>query len=131
MRYLLDGVVWLWSIDRIERINDGALAILNGGAEEIYFSAATVWELTIKARLGKLVLPGLPQQCIPAFTARQGLKHLAVSYIHAVKVYDLPFHHRDPFDRLLIAQAMVEGMTILTADAAFRRYNVDIVWCGK
>ena len=131
MKYLLDGVVWLWSIDAVERINRQALEILNRGTEEIHFSAATVWELTIKAQLGKLVLPGPPQECIPAFTARQGLRPLPVTYAHAVKVYDLPLHHRDPFDRLLIAQAILEGMTVLTADREFRKYPVEVVWCGK
>lgn len=131
MRYLLDGVVWLWSIDVVERINPRAFAILNSGSEEIYFSAATVLELTIKAQLGKLILPGPPRQSILAFTARQGLRQLPVTYVHAVKVFDLPLHHRDPFDRLLIAQAIVENMTILTADRAFAKYPVDVVWCGK
>jgi PIN domain nuclease of toxin-antitoxin system len=131
MRYLLDGVVWLWSIDAVERIDKRAFAIISSGTEEIYFSSATVWELTIKAQLGKLTLPGPPQQSIPAFTAKQGLKPLAVTYAHAVKIYDLPLHHRDPFDRLLIAQAIVEDMTILTADRALAKYPVDILWCGK
>jgi PIN domain nuclease of toxin-antitoxin system len=130
MKYLLDGVVWLWSIDTVERINKHAFGILSSGAEEIYFSAATVWELTIKAQLGKLSLPR-PPQSIPAFTAKQGLKPLAVTYVHAVKVYDLPLYHRDPFDRLLIAQAIIEDMTILTADRIFAKYAVNVVWCGK
>jgi PIN domain nuclease of toxin-antitoxin system len=131
MKYLLDGVAWLWSIDAVERLNRQAFEIMSSGTEEIYFSAATVLELTIKAQLGKLDLPAPPQECIPAFTVRQGLRHLPVTYVHAVKVYDLPLHHRDPFDRLLIAQAIVEDMTILTADRDFRKYPVEIIWCGK
>ena len=130
MKYLLDGVAWLWSLDAVERLGHRAFEILSSGTEEIYFSAATAWELTIKAQLGKLSLPGPPQECIPAFTTRQGLRPLPVTYIHAVKVHDLPLHHRDPFDRLLIAQAIVEDMTILTADRNFRKYRVEIVWCG-
>lgn len=131
MKYLLDGVVWLWSIGPVERISKEALELLSAGSEEIYFSAATAWELSIKAQLGKLNLPGPPAKCIPAFVAKQGLKELPVTQAHAVKVYDLPSHHRDPFDRLLIAQAIVEGMTILTADRAFAKYPVDVLWCGK
>ncbi len=131
MKYLLDGVIWLWSIDSVEKINAQAREILENGREEVYFSAATVWELTIKARLGKLHLPGLPGECIPAFMAKQGLRPLPVTHLHAVKVYDLPPHHSDPFDRLIIAQAIMEDMTVLTSDRAFGKYAVDVVWCGK
>jgi PIN domain nuclease of toxin-antitoxin system len=63
--------------------------------------------------------------------ARQGLRPLPVNHIHAVKVYDLPSHHGDPFDRILIAQAIVEDLTILTADRVFTKYPVDVLWCGK
>lgn len=131
MKYLLDSGVWLWSIDEVERISKRGLEILNNSQQEIYFSAASVWELTIKASLKKLNLPGPPATCIPAFTAKQGLRPLTVNQIHALKVYDLAGHHRDPFDRILIAQAIIEDMTILTADRQFAKYPVDILWCGK
>ena len=63
--------------------------------------------------------------------AKQGLRPLPVTHLHAVAVYDLPPHHRDPFDRLIIAQAMVENITVLTSDRAFQKYAVDVLWCGK
>ena len=131
MKYLIDTVVWLWSLDSLQRVSRRGMEILNSGAEEIYFSAATAWEVSIKASLGKLKLPSPPATCVPAFTARQGLRQLPVTYLHAVKVYELPPHHRDPFDRLIIAQAMVENMAVLTADKDFAKYPVDVVWCGK
>ena len=131
MRYLLDSVVWLWSIASPEKINAAALEILENGQEEIYFSAASSWELSIKARAGKLQLPAPPGQCIPAFMAKQGLWPLSVSHLHSVKVFELPAHHNDPFDRMLIAQALVEGLTILTSDHEFEKYGVDVVWCAK
>jgi PIN domain nuclease of toxin-antitoxin system len=131
VKYLLDTVAWLWSIDSVERLSKEAKQILENGEEEIYFSAATAWEVSIKAHLGKLHLPAAPAACVPAFMARQGLRPLPVTHLHAVKVYDLPPHHHDPFDRLLIAQAIVEEMTILTADRNFRKYPVDVLWCGK
>jgi len=131
MKYLLDSGVWLWSIDSVDRIGKRGLDVLSNSQEEIYFSAASVWELTIKAHLKKLTLPAAPADCIPPFMARQGLRPLPVNHIHAVKVYDLSSHHRDPFDRLLIAQAIVEGMTILTADRTFAKYPVEVLWCGK
>jgi PIN domain nuclease of toxin-antitoxin system len=131
VKYLLDSMIWLWSIDSVEKINQTGRDLLENGQQEIYFSAATVWELSIKARLGKLRLPGPPARCIPAFMAKQGLRALPITHLHAVKVYDLPPHHHDPFDRLIIAQAITENMTVLTADLDFRNYPVDLLWCGK
>jgi PIN domain nuclease of toxin-antitoxin system len=130
MKYLLDSMAWLWSIANPERLNLSAREILENGREEVYFSAVSSWELSIKARLGKLQLPGPPSQCIPAFMARQGLRPLPITHLHTVKVYELSPHHSDPFDRLLIAQALTEDFAILTADRYFERYPVQIVWCA-
>ena len=131
MKYLLDTVVWLWSVSAVERLNAASRDILHNRQEEIYFSAATSWEVSIKARLGKLRLPASPARCIPAFLAGQGLQPLPITFIHTVKVYDLPLYHHDPFDRLLIAQAICEDMTVLTADRHFEKYPVNLFWCGK
>lgn len=131
MKYLLDTMTWLWSIQAVEKLNSSSIAILEKGGEEIYLSAATAWEVSIKARLGKLHLPSPPAECVPKFTARQGLRPLPVSQLHAVKVFDLASHHRDPFDRLIIAQAMVEGMVVMTSDRVFEKYPLDVLWCGK
>ena len=130
MKYLLDSVAWLWSIADPDRLNLSAREIIQDGREEVFFSAASSWELSIKARTGKLQLPGPPSQCIPAYMARQGLKPLAITHLHTVKVYELVSHHTDPFDRLLIAQTITEDMAILTADRAFEKYPVQVVWCG-
>jgi len=131
VKYLIDTMVWLWSVDSVEKINQECRAILENGREEIYFSAATAWEVSIKAKLGKLRLPGPPAHVIPAFMAKQGLLPLPVTHLHAAKVYDLPLHHNDPFDRLILAQAITEEMSVLTADRDFRKYAVDVLWCGK
>ena len=131
MKYLLDTVAWLWSVYADERLGDGAREILANGKEEIYLSAASSWELSIKMRMGKLNFPGPPATVVPAFMAKQGLRSMAVTHLHAVKVYDLPSHHSDPFDRLIVAQAMVEEMTVLTSDRIFEKYPIDMVWCGK
>ena len=131
MKYLLDTVAWLWSVYSVERLGDEARAILENGKEEIYLSAATPWEVSIKMRLGKLNLPGPPSHVIPAYMARQGLRPVSVTHVHAVKVYDLPLHHSDPFDRIIIAQAVVEEMTVLTSDRIFEKYPIDVVWCGE
>jgi PIN domain nuclease of toxin-antitoxin system len=131
MKYLLDSGIWFWSISAEHKINSQGLDILANGKQELYLSAATTWELGIKMRLGKLHLPSPPAQCIPAYMARQRLLPLPVSHLHAASVYDLASHHGDPFDRLIIAQAVVEGMTILTADRIFEKYPVEILWCGN
>jgi PIN domain nuclease of toxin-antitoxin system len=131
MKYLLDSGIWLWSIGPAEKLSAVGREILTDGREEIYFSAASVWEISIKTGLGKLKLPKPPAECIPAFMVEQGLRPLPVTHTHAMRVYDLPPHHSDPFDRLLIAQALVEDMTVLTADKDFEKYPVGIVWCGK
>jgi PIN domain nuclease of toxin-antitoxin system len=130
VKYLLDTGIWLWSIGNVERIAPKGREVLTNGQEEIYLSAASSWEISIKAGLGKLHLPAPPAQCIPSFMARQNLLSLPVTHAHAVKVYDLPPHHRDPFDRLILAQSIVEEMTILTADKAFTKYPVETLWCG-
>jgi PIN domain nuclease of toxin-antitoxin system len=131
MKYLLDSGIWFWSISTEHKINSQGLEILADGKQALYLSAATTWELGIKMRLGKLQLPSPPAQCIPAYMARQRLLPLPVSHLHAASVYDLELHHGDPFDRLIIAQALVEGMTILTADRIFEKYPVEVLWCGK
>jgi PIN domain nuclease of toxin-antitoxin system len=130
VKYLLDTVTWLWSIGPTYRIAAAAREVLENGREEIFLSAATSWELSFKVALGKLQLPAPPGQCIPAFMARQGLRPLAVTHPHALKVYDLDRHHRDPFDRLIIAQAIVENMIVLTSDRVFEKYPVEVLWCG-
>jgi PIN domain nuclease of toxin-antitoxin system len=84
----------------------------------------------IKAGLGKLKLPELAPRYVFDRLSRQGILSLPLTQAHAFKVYDLPPHHRDPFDRLIIAQAVIENMTVLTADRAFAKYPVDVVWCG-
>jgi PIN domain nuclease of toxin-antitoxin system len=131
VKYLLDTGIWIWSIGKTEEINVAGRNILRNGQEDIYLSAVTSWEVSIKMQLGKLRLPDAPAQCVPAFAARQGLQLLSITHNHAFKVFDLPPHHRDPFDRLIIAQAIAEEMTILTADRIFANYPVEIVWCGK
>jgi len=130
MKYLLDTAVWLWSLDESERINPEARQLIAEGREELYLSAVSSWEISIKWALGKLRLPLPPARLVPESVARQGIRPLPVTHTHALGVSDLPLHHRDPFDRLLIAQAQAEEMAILTADRAFGRYRVEVFWCG-
>jgi PIN domain nuclease of toxin-antitoxin system len=131
MKYLLDTAVWLWSLQSPELIADEGRQILERGEEEIYLSAVTSWEISIKMRVGKLNFAGPPAHDVPRFMAKQNLRPLSIAHSHAAKVYDLPAHHKDPFDRMLIAQALIEDMVILTSDRSFRKYHAKLVWCGN
>jgi PIN domain nuclease of toxin-antitoxin system len=131
MKYLLDTVVWLWSLSEPERLSRQGQAVLSAGSEEIYLSAASSWELAIKVKLEKYRLPEVPATFVPSRLAAQGIRSLPITHLHALATYDLPYFHADPFDRLLIAQAVVEDMTILTADRAFAKYPAKTLWCGK
>jgi PIN domain nuclease of toxin-antitoxin system len=131
MKYLLDTMVWLWSVGPTERIGREGLEILSSGMEEIYLSAASSWEIAIKAALGEFKLPEAPGPYVRSRLAMQGIRSLSVTQDHGLGVYDLPRHHSDPFDRLIIAQALAEDMVILTSDRVFQKYPVELVWCGK
>lgn len=130
MKYLLDTSVWLWSLTFPEKINSRGQRLLAVGEGELYLSAASSWEISIKFALGKLPLPEPPAQYVPKRMASLGVLPLPITHTHALAVSDLPMYHSDPFDRLLIAQAQVEGMVILTADCAFKPYGIEILWCG-
>jgi PIN domain nuclease of toxin-antitoxin system len=131
VRYLLDTVVWLWSVWEPERIRRKALTEITDLSNEVFLSSATSWEVAIKAAAGKLKLPEPPGSYVPRRMADQGLRPLPISHAHALAVFGLPFHHRDPFDRLLIAQAKLEEMILVTADRTIEKYPVEILWAGR
>ncbi len=118
------------SVGPTENIGPAGLEILRRGSEEIYLSAVSSWEIAIKAKLGKFKLSERPAHYVRSRLAAQGIRPLSITNDHSLKVYDLPLYHHDPFDRLLIAQALLEGMTILTSDRAFRKYPAELIWCG-
>jgi PIN domain nuclease of toxin-antitoxin system len=131
LRYLLDTGVWLWSVGEPSRISRKARDVLADVSQEMFLSAVTSWEVAIKAASGKLQLPEPPDLYVPRRMAAQGLRPLAVSHQHALAVFGLPAHHRDPFDRLLIAQGKVEELTVISADRMFERYPVQLLWAGQ
>lgn len=131
MKYLLDTSVWLWSLTASERISQKGRQLLASGTAELYLSAASSWEIAIKSALGKLPLPEPPANFVPKGMAAQGIRPLSITHTHALAVSELPAHHADPFDRILIAQARTEDMVILTVDRVFEQYQVKILWCGQ
>ena len=131
MRYLLDTGIWLWSVLEMERISEKARSVFADLGNDIFLSAASSLEIAIKSAAGKLQLPEPPGSYVPRRMADQGLRPLPVSHQHALAVFALPPHHRDPFDRPLIAQANLEDMILITADRMVQRYPVQILWAGR
>lgn len=130
MRILLDTHVWLWMLESPKRMRASARRELVDRGNELYLSAASCWEIAIKYRLGKLPLPAPPEEFVPPRMARDEVLPLPVEPHHALRVGALPDHHRDPFDRLLIAQALVEQLTFYTADEQLLKYPAQSVLVG-
>ena len=128
MRLLLDTHVWLWMIAEQERFTIETAALLENSSNDLLLSAVSSWEIAIKHSLGKLTLPAPPANYVPQQIARTGVTPLPVEHSHALRVAALPSHHRDPFDRLLVAQAELEGATLLTGDRQFAPYGIQIHW---
>lgn len=106
-----------------EKLGAQARALIEDDGTELLFSAASVWEIAIKAGVGKLELPERVSTYVPSRIQSSGVSPLVISHAHAAGVADLPHHHRDPFDRLLIAQALSEGVPILSSDAQLDPYD--------
>jgi PIN domain nuclease of toxin-antitoxin system len=126
VRLLLDTHVWLWWMTHPERLAKHVYDVISD-AQEVRLSAASVWEATIKHARGKLPLPVAITELVVASARDAGMTRLAIDDRHALAVADLPALHRDPFDRLLIAQALVEGLTLVTADEQVRAYDVPVL----
>lgn len=125
MRVLLDTHCWLWLQVAPERFRDRSLELLEDRGNELLLSAASSWEIAVKYALGKLALPELPSVYVPSRMAASGVNGLPVEHVHALRMAELPGLHRDPFDRLLIAQAREERLTLLTADPQILAYDVE------
>jgi PIN domain nuclease of toxin-antitoxin system len=125
VRLLVDTHVLLWAIAEPERIPASIRGRLESSDNEVFFSAASIWEVAIKQQIGRLNLPVTPEDLTEA-AVRMGFEELPVTAAHAAGVSRLPLHHRDPFDRLLVAQAIHEPARFLTVDQALRLYS-DVV----
>ena len=131
MTLLLDTHVFLWWLDDNPRLGPKSRAAIADPDNTVWVSATSAWEIAIKTGLGRLELSEPPEDVLPREIERGGFRPLAISVDHALAVRSLPQYHRDPFDRLLIAQAMAEGLRLVTADRAFARYDVRLVDAGK
>jgi len=127
VRVLLDTQVWLWMLAAPERLAAATRTLVTAPDNELLLSAASAWEIAIKYSLGKLRLPDAPEHVVPQLMAQTGVVPLPVLHRHALHVATLPQKHGDPFDRLLVAQAQIEGLPILSSDPAFRLYDVKLL----
>lgn len=125
---LLDSHAFLWALDDSVRLGDRVRQALQDPNTTIWLSSATVWELGIKTALGRLELPAPLRELVRRAVTDGGLHVLDVTPEHALRAGELPLHHRDPFDRMLIAQTLTERMTLASVDGKFGDYGVPTLW---
>lgn len=127
MRLLLDTHVWLWMVSAPQRLTDGLREQLQDPSTEIYLSVSAVWEIAIKHAAGKLRYSGSPQTQVPIHIQRSGVTMLGITVEQVLQAAALPMHHRDPFDRLMLAQAADKNLTFATADDRLGAYGVPLL----
>lgn len=127
MKLLLDTHTFLWFINDDFHLSDTAASLLESG-NDVLISIATLWEIAIKHSLGKLDLPAAYNEFVTQHVLLNEIEILPIQISHLVALAQLPFHHHDPFDRLLIVQSMVENMPLLSADSTFDRYSIKRIW---
>jgi PIN domain nuclease of toxin-antitoxin system len=128
MRLLLDTHAFLWFIGGDGSLSERARSLIQEADNEVLISIATLWEISIKTSLNKLELVEAFDVLIPRELADNEFTQLPVTLNHIVQLGRLPFHHRDPFDRLLIAQSLYENVPLVSKDSAFDRYGIERVW---
>jgi PIN domain nuclease of toxin-antitoxin system len=127
MKLLIDTQSWLWWFAAPDRLKQSTIDTIANADNELWFSVASVWEMGIKAAMAKLPLPKPTDEYIRDTVRELGANLLDINATHALTAAELPPYHRDPFDRMLIAQARIEKMTIVTADRVFERYTATII----
>jgi PIN domain nuclease of toxin-antitoxin system len=128
MRYLVDAHSLIWALDDPSRFSSTAASALQDPASQLLLSAGTMWELSIKVALGKLALSQPFRPWLEKAIADLGLSVLPITLDHVERQAALPFHHRDPFDRMLVAQSMIEKLSLVSADTILDQYGIHRVW---
>jgi PIN domain nuclease of toxin-antitoxin system len=124
VRFLLDTQIFLWMFLHKKKIGSKLWALLRNSDNLLYLSAASAWEIAVKVRIGKMRLPSNPALYVPRRARESSILSLPISEEHALAVADLPIEDSDPFDRILVAQAQLESLTLVTSDPAFEAYDV-------
>ena len=127
MKVLVDTQCWLWMQAAPERLSDRCRDVLAHASHEVFLSAASIWEMAIKVGVGKLRLPLPIHEYVHTRLEQSRTGILPIDHHHALRVAGLPPHHRDPFDRMLVAQAQVERWPIVTADRQLAAYDVELI----
>ena len=129
MKYLLDTCVFLWLIfNETDKVPAKTLSLIRDNKNDVFLSTASCWEIAIKTKIGKIELEKDPADLIPEIASQMNLKILPVEMKHALGIYKLPFHHKDPFDRLLVSQAFHEKLALLTPDQFLEKYEITVTW---
>ena len=128
MKVLLDTHAFLWLISGDDRLSETAQKTFLKPGNILFFSAASLWEICIKMSLGKLSLKSGWLKTIEDEMKINAIQWLSIEMTHCVKLINLPFHHRDPFDRMLVAQAMVDDMQLLSRDTRLASYEIKCIW---
>jgi PIN domain nuclease of toxin-antitoxin system len=126
MKVLLDTNTFLWGLSAPEKLSATARNAV--ASCERHLSVASIWEVLIKVRVGKLPLPIRAGEYLISQMSANGVNVLSIKLDHALQIEKLPMHHRDPFDRILIAQSMEEDWPIITSDPMFKKYPVRVIW---
>ena len=128
MRLLLDTVAFIWLVEGNSRLSESAQGLITDPANEVYLSAASAWEIAIKYSIGRLLLRMPPEEYVTGQRRLHLIESLPVGEGAALQVYKLPALHDDPFDRIIVAQAIVEGMAVVTPDRQISQYPVRVEW---
>jgi PIN domain nuclease of toxin-antitoxin system len=128
VKILLDTCTFLWIAGRPGALSARAAGLFQSPANEVYLSAASAWEIAMKHALGRLPLPAPPAQLVPALRETHGIESLPVDEESTLHLERLPALHRDPFDRLLVCQSIVHGMSLLTPDRLIAQYPARVLW---
>lgn len=127
MKYLIDTHTLIWFVENDSKLPPATSSIISNLQNSIFVSMASLWEISIKTSIGKLKL-NQPVQSIFNCLPLQSIEVLPINQDHILEILSLSFHHRDPFDRLIIAQALAEGIPVVSSDQLFDRYGVDRIW---
>ncbi|MEW6130663.1 MAG: type II toxin-antitoxin system VapC family toxin [Acidobacteriota bacterium] len=131
MKILIDTQSFLWFFLEPHKLGNDGKDALTDTNNELYLSAARAWEISIKYGLGKIALPEPPDIYLPKKLLSAGIIGFPIEFHHVLAVYSLPLIHKDPFDRLIIAQTKIESLTLLTADPIMLKYTSDFIWSAK
>jgi PIN domain nuclease of toxin-antitoxin system len=125
---LLDTHAFLWAVTGDRRLSSPARALIEDGENQVFLSAVSMWEIVLKARAGKLHVEGSVAKLLEEQMRQTRISPLAIQPAHVLRLAALPPIHKDPFDRLLIAQAQFENLALVTRDPEIRRYTVQVIW---